>query len=172
VRLLPGKRIVRTLAARSLALCFVVSPVAGIAQGVKAETTWYIGPTRTLKRPSEAARFAKDGDIISITAGRYHNDYASWHQNDLTILGIGGLAHLSSNQLIPNGKGIWIVNGSRVRIENIEFSGAKVADTNGAGIRHQGGDLSLHNTYFHHNEFSVLSGKSPTANITISDSRF
>ena len=57
-------------------------------------------------------------------------------------------------------------------IENIEFSGAAVRDTNGAGIRHEGGDLRLHNTFFHDNEFSMLTGKRPLASIEISSSRF
>lgn len=131
-----------------------------------------VGENRKLKLPSDAARAAKDGDTIEIDAGTYHNDYAEWSQNDITIRGVGGMAHLKSKGLIPNRKAIWIVNGDNVLIENIEFSGAAVRDTNGAGIRHQGGNLKLRNTFFHHNEFSILSGKLPHAVIEIESSRF
>lgn len=131
-----------------------------------------VGENRRLKFPSDAARVAKDGDTIEIDAGTYHNDYAKWKQNDLTIRGVGGMAHLKSKGLIPNRKAIWIINGSNVLIENIEFSGASVKDTNGAGIRHQGGNLKLRNTFFHHNEFSILSGRLPNAVIEIESSRF
>ncbi|MBK6838284.1 MAG: hypothetical protein IPG90_08395 [Bacteroidetes bacterium] len=33
-----------------------------------------------------------------------------------------------------NGKGIFVISGSNVRVENIEFANAAVIDMNGAGI--------------------------------------
>ncbi|MGB5198632.1 MAG: hypothetical protein WBR56_01885 [Sedimenticolaceae bacterium] len=131
-----------------------------------------VGSDRKIKYPSDAARIARDGDTIEIDAGTYHNDYALWKQDNLTLRGVGGMAHLKSEGLIPNEKAIWIVNGNNVMIENIEFSGASVKDTNGAGIRHQGGALTLENTFFHDNEFSILTGKLPNANVEIRSSRF
>ena len=131
-----------------------------------------VGPTRRFKSPSEAARHARDGDTVEIDAGVYPNDYAKWNQNKLTLRGVGGMAHLKSKGLIPNRKAIWILNGDDVTIENIEFSGAKVRHTNGAGIRHQGGKLTLRNTFFHDNEFSIMTGKLPGADIEIRESRF
>ena len=138
----------------------------------QATTVWQVGPERDLKSPSAAAGVAGHGDTIEIDAGRYANDYAIWHQDDLTIRGVGGLAHLHSKGLIPNGKGIWITYGDNILIENIEFSGASVRSTNGAGIRHEGGDLTLRNTFFHDNEFSVLSGRNTDAHIEVRASRF
>lgn len=131
-----------------------------------------VGDNRKFKYPSDAARVAKAGDTIEIDAGTYHNDYATWKQNNLTIRGVGGMAHLRSRGFIPNRKAIWIIRGTNVLIENIEFSGASVKDTNGAGIRHEGGNLRLKNTFFHHNEFSILSGRLPNAIIEIESSRF
>jgi hypothetical protein len=116
---------------------------------------------------------AREGDVIEIDSGVYTNDYATWRRDDLTIRGVGdGMAHLNSTGRIPNGKAIWIIKGNNIQIENIEFSGAVVKDTNGAGIRHEGGDLKLHNSFFHDNEFSILSGKNPQATIEITSSRF
>jgi hypothetical protein len=137
-----------------------------------APTTLRVGPERTLKTPSDAARLAHAGDIIEIDAGLYLNDYASWNQENLTIRGMGGMAHLQSTELIPNGKAIWIVGGNNIQIENVEFSGARVEDTNGAGIRHEGGNLTLRNTYFHHNEFSILTGEDRSASLDVESSRF
>jgi hypothetical protein len=134
--------------------------------------TLQVGPERALKNPSDAARLVRPGDTIEIDAGVYLNDYATWQQENLTIRGVGGLAHLKSTGLIPNGKAIWIVNSNNTTIENIAFSGARVADTNGAGIRHEGGNLTLRNTFFHHNEFSILTGADPQASLEIVDSRF
>ncbi len=134
--------------------------------------TLQVGPERTLKNPSAAAKLAGAGDIIEIDAGVYFNDYASWNQSNLTIRGVGGMAHIKSSGLIPNGKAIWIVSGNNIVIENMEFSGAAVEDTNGAGIRHEGGNLILRNTFFHHNEFSILTGADENASLEILSSRF
>ena len=136
-----------------------------------ADVIWHVGPDRELKYPSEAARKAKDGDIVEIDSGTYNNDYVKWRQKDLTIRGVGGMAHLKSRGLIPNGKAIWIMQGENIVVENVEFSGAMVKDTNGAGIRLEGGDLTLRNTFFHDNEFSILGGM-PDASLEIVSSRF
>jgi hypothetical protein len=132
---------------------------------------WHVGPDREMKYPSEVAKIAKDGDIVEIDSGTYFNDYAVWRQRDLTIRGFGGMAHLKSKGLIPNGKAIWIMKGDNIIIENVEFSGAKVKDTNGAGIRLAGGDLIMRNTFFHDNEFSILGGR-PDASLEVVSSRF
>ena len=127
---------------------------------VTAETL-QVGPQRSLKTPSAAAARAKAGSIIEIDAGVYENDYSTWSQDSLTIRGTGGMVHMKSNGLIPNGKAIWIIRGGNTEIENVEFSGAKVEDKNGAGIRHERGHLRLRNTFFHDNEFSILTGSEP-----------
>jgi hypothetical protein len=114
-----------------------VTPSYAEPGAAHSPTTLRVGPERTLKLPSEAARLARAGDTVEIDAGLYLNDYAQWNQANLTIRGMGGMAHLQSTELIPNGKAIWIVSGDNTLIENVEFSGARVADTNGAGIRHR-----------------------------------
>jgi len=144
----------------------------GAVAAASTPATLQVGPGRTLKTPSAAAELAKPGDIVEIDAGLYTNDYASWQQDNLTLRGVGGMAHLQSTELIPNGKAIWIVSGNNMVIENVEFSGAKVVDTNGAGIRHEGGNLTLRDTFFHHNEFSILTGADPQASLDILSSRF
>ena len=136
------------------------------------QVIWRVGPERKLKKPSEAAKKAKDGDIVEIDAAIYNNDYAMWRQKNLIIRGVDGMAHLKSKGLIPNRKAIWILKGHDIVIENIEFSGAAVQDGNGAGIRHEGGDLSLRNAFFHNNEFSILGGKLPGSSIEVISSRF
>jgi len=134
--------------------------------------TWQVGPERTLKTPSEAARRARPGDVVEIDAGTYHNDYAVWQRDNITIRGLGAGVHLKSRGLIANGKAIWVVKGRNITIENIEFSGARVAHGNGAGIRQNGGSLLLRNTYFHDNEFAILTSNRDDAQLDIEDSRF
>ncbi|MFK7976940.1 MAG: hypothetical protein AB8C02_12440 [Halioglobus sp.] len=162
------------------ACLLLVLPLAASAQeeadshdsAEPAPSIWRVGPDQMLRFPSEAAAVASDGDVIEIEAGTYDNDYATWYQNGLTIRAVNGMAHLRSRGLIPNGKAIWVIAGSDTLIENIQFSGARVEDTNGAGIRHEGGNLRLHNTFFHNNEFSVLTGAQEGVSLDITDSRF
>jgi len=137
-----------------------------------AADTLQVGPHRALKTPGAAARIAHAGDTVEIDAGLYDNDYATWSQDNLTIRGVGGVPHLRSSGLIPNGKAIWIIRGNNTLIEHVEFSGAKVKDTNGAGIRHERGHLTLRDTFFHHNEFSILTGGAPGATLDVESSEF
>jgi hypothetical protein len=48
------------------------------------------------------------------------------------------------------------VRGGDVRIENIEFRGARSSDANGAGIRQEGGRLKIVGCSFYDNEYGVL----------------
>lgn len=105
-----------------------------------------------------AAQEAWDGDTIEIPAGEYPGDVATWRANNLTIRGVGGRPHISANGNHVDGKGSWLVKGNDVVIENVELSGAKVPDGNGAGIRVEGRNLTLRNCYLHHNEMNLLAG--------------
>src|SRR5439155_13019403 len=105
-----------------------------------------------------AVAVASDGDTIDVTAGTYTDDFVHINK-DLTIEGIGGMAHFVADEPIPNGKAILIVN-------------ADVTDGNGAGIRHEGGNLILNNDYFHDNEEGILGGNDLSGNITINNSEF
>lgn len=165
----------RNVTQRAILLLLLLLPSYSALHALPAATTAQtlkVGAERALTSPSAAAAVARAGDTIEIDAGVYDNDYATWRTDNLTIRGVGGSVHLRSTGNIPNGKAIWIVAGDNILIENIEFSGAKVADTNGAGIRHERGKLTLRNTYFHHNEFSVLTGGDPESSLVIEDSRF
>lgn len=136
-----------------------------------------VGPTRTYATPSAAEAVARDGDVIEIDAGVYQDDVTVWRQNNITLRGVGGRAHLQSTRVIPytsgndqeNGKGIWVIRGSNISVENIEFSGARVTDLNGAGIRNEGNDLSICNGYFHDNENGILGGAYGTLLIEYSE---
>lgn len=131
-----------------------------------------VGPGRSYTKPSDAAKVAKDGDIIAIDAGTYRHNAAVWRQHNLTIRGIGGRAHLKADGVAAEGKAIWVIEGDNTTIENIEFSGARVRDRNGAGIRLEGAGLTIRRCYFHDNEMGILTGKNPTSDIVIEYSEF
>ena len=138
----------------------------------KCDVDLCIGPGHKFHKPSEAAFAAKDGQTIHIEAGDYVGDAAIWPQNNLTIRAVGGRAHLDAKGVQVGGKATWIIKGTNILLENIEFSGAKVPDRNGAGIRFEGKNLTLRNCYFHHNENGILTGVNEDSDIVIEHSEF
>ncbi len=135
-----------------------------------------VGQNRIYSTPSEAYPYVSDGDVIEIDAGTYTNDRVVWRQNNITLRGVNGRAHITSPEAINyasgndsmNGKAIWVTSGDNIRIENIEFSQAHtVIDIepnthNGAGIRQEGNNLYISNCYFHDNENGILGGNGTT----------
>ncbi len=118
------------------------------------------------------ARAARDGDTIEIEPGDYLGDVSSWPQSDLTIRGIGQRPRLIADGRDAEGKGIMVVKGKRVRIENLEFRGARVRDRNGAGIRVENGPFTVSECAFTDNENGILAGNLDTVEISIEDSTF
>jgi hypothetical protein len=131
-----------------------------------------VGAKRELKRPSDAAKIAQDGDTVEIDAGTYEGDAAVWRQHRLTIRGLGGRAHLRANGAHAEGKAIWVIKGNSTTIESVEFSGAKVPHRNGAGIRFEGAGLTVRDCYFHDNETGILTGANQASDIVIEHSEF
>lgn len=148
-----------------------------LQQNINVENILRVGPGRTYTTLAQAAGVAMSGDVIEIDAGTYIDDIAVWRQNNITLRGVGGRAHLQANSLIPfdgsdrgNGKGIWVITGANVQVENMEFSGASVSDQNGAGIRAESsGDLTICNSYFHDNEDGILGQANDTLLIEFSE---
>ncbi len=132
----------------------------------------HISPDKVQKIPSIAAMIANDGDTVNIEAGVYLNDVAVWRQNNLTIRGINGKAHMKAPDAYAEGKAIWVVKGNNTVIENIEFSEASVPDENGAGIRQEGTNLTIRNCFFHDNENGILTGKNLNSEIIIENTEF
>lgn len=138
----------------------------------RAPRTWEVGPGRSLTTPSQAAAVARDGDTVLIDAGTYAGDVATWTQDDLTLRGVGGRAHLRADGRDAQGKAIWVIAGDRTTVDRIELSGAAVPDQNGAGIRQEGTDLTVTRSWFHHNQNGILTGADPASDIVIERSRF
>jgi hypothetical protein len=115
---------------------------------------------------------ARDGDTIEIDAGEYVADVCAWTKNDLTIRGVGGLAHLRAGGAAYGGKAIWVIQGDRTTVEWIEFSDCSVPDRNGAGIRQEGTHLTVRHCFFHDNEDGILAGDDPESDILIESSEF
>jgi hypothetical protein len=131
-----------------------------------------VGPGMEYSKPSQAAKAVNDHDTVEIAAGAYPYDVAIWDQNNLTIRGVGGYAHIQADGAAAGGKAAWVIRGNNTTIENVEFSGARVRDKNGAGIRQEGAGLTIRNCYFHDNEMGILAGNNADSDILIEYSEF
>lgn len=152
----------------------VLSAVLGIlvSQSARAEVL-SVGPNGKFAAPCAAFTAAADGDTIEIdAAGKYVGDVCAITKNKLTIVGTGGLAKIDAGGMNAQGKATWIVQGDDTTIRSVEFTGAKVPDMNGAGIRQEGKNLRVQRCYFHDNEDGILAGDVAGSEILIENSEF
>jgi hypothetical protein len=142
------------------------------AQEATRPTVLRVGPREKLTLPSAAARLARNGDVVEIEAGIYAGDAAVWRQHGITIRGVGGRAHIRADGADAEGKALWVIKGNDATIESVEFSGAKVPDNNGAGIRLEGRSLTVRDCYFHDNQNGILTNPNPASDIVVEHSEF
>jgi Ca2+-binding RTX toxin-like protein len=133
-------------------------------------STLTVGQGKQFATIAAAIAASRDGDLVAIDAGTYTNDFATI-TTKITLQGVGGMAKLVATVAPPNGKAILVTN-TDVTISHLEFSGSRVADGNGAGIRYQGGQLTITDSYFHHNQNGLLSNADAAGGITIRNSEF
>jgi hypothetical protein len=131
-----------------------------------------VGRRRDIKTLDAAARVARDGTRVLVDAGDYVGDVAVWRQSDMTIRAVDGPARIIAAGKSAEEKGIWVTKGTNVVVDGFEFTGARVPDRNGAGIRHEGGHLTVRNCRFIDNENGILAGGDRTTDIHIEGSEF
>lgn len=105
--------------------------------------TMVVGSQEKITTISEAAKLAQDGEVIEIRPGDYRGQAAAavWTRDNLVIRGAGARPVMIADGKSAAGKALWVVSGGKVRIENIEFRGARLASGDGAAIRFERGDL-------------------------------
>lgn len=131
-----------------------------------------VGPAGDVKRISDAARIARDGDTVEIAAGVYRADVTVWLQKKLTIRGSGARPVLIADGQSAEDKAIWVFRNGIFDIQNIEFRGARVASGNGAGIRFEHGKLRISNCRFHDNQNGILTSNDKDAELVVENSVF
>lgn len=158
----------RSNLARAVALAAVAWMACAGPSAMAA--TLDVGAGKKYPQPSAAAAAARDGDTVRIAPGEYF-DCAVWKASDLVIEGAGADA-TSITDKVCAGKGLFVIQGSRVTIRNLTLTRARVPDFNGAGIRAEGGDLTIEKVKFVNNQDGILSAPMPTAKIVVRDSEF
>ena len=138
-----------------------------------AQTTWLAGPEGSALTLDEALRQARDGDIIELLSGEYRGGLVI-EQRKLTLRGVpGGKAPLIKGEAkAGSAKALWTVRGGQVTLQNLEFRGARATDGSGAGVRHEGGELTIQRCHFFDNEHGLFSLNDDKALLTIEASVF
>lgn len=127
------------------------------------------GTGQRYAQPSAAIAAAQNGDTVQIHPGQYF-DCAIIRQSNITIEGVGDGVVLTDRTC--GGKAILITNGNNITIRNLTLQRARVPDQNGAGIRIQGGNLTVENTRFINNQMGILGGNNPQATVRVIRSSF
>lgn len=135
------------------AIFLLLSGVSGTASAAILE----VGATKAYTTLAAAASAARAGDTIHVFAGTYTLG-AVFTADDLTIrLAPAQAVNSARISGVVNSKGIFNIKGSRNTVIGLRFNNARVTDGNGAGIRLDGGDLTVRDCYFSGNEMGILS---------------
>ena len=148
---------------------FIMSVMAGT---LHAQTIIHVGPGHATKTLASAAARAVDGDTFEVEAGDYRGDVAVWDKQNITVRAIGGRVRLIASGMVAEGKGIWVLRGGTMTVQGIDFSGARVPDTNGAAIRLEKGKLTVRDCSFTDNQNGILTSNNPQVELDIANSEF
>jgi hypothetical protein len=138
-----------------------------------------VGAGGAFQTIASAVAVSQDGDTIDVAAGTYTNDFLVF-SDSITLQAVGGMVVINATVPPPDEMAI-ITEGAtdaNVTISGFELTGAAISSdegNNGAGIRYQGGNLTLTNDYIYDNQEGVLAGTPPvagTGTISISNSEF
>jgi hypothetical protein len=132
-----------------------------------------VGAGKPYATPCQALRVAPDNATVEIDGGSsYSGDVCVIYANNLTIRGVNGRPRIDAAGSNAAGKGTWVLEGANTIVDNVELLGAKVADRNGAGIRLDGKNLTLRNSFLHDNENGILTSNDGVSDIVIENSEF
>ncbi|MDB4994001.1 MAG: hypothetical protein JWM74_1433, partial [Myxococcaceae bacterium] len=126
----------------------------------RAAATLKVGPGATYAKPCDAIAAAQPNDVIEVAPGTY-TDSCTIAVAGITLRGVGGRPKidLSGTDHPAQYKGIYVVEATGVRIENMELTGANISVANGAnaaGIRVTGDGLVVHGCWIHDNQNGIL----------------
>jgi hypothetical protein len=132
--------------------------------------TLKVGPGAPYSEPSAAIQAADAGDTVLIAPGQYF-DCATVKAPRLTIAGAGDPAAVVMTDKTCGGKALLVIDAPDVTVKNLTLTRARVPDGNGAGIRMEGGNLTVDNVHFINNQDGILTAAGPWT-LTVSNSLF
>ena len=143
-----------------------------VALAVSASAaTLEVGPGKQYAAPSAAIAAAGNGDTVLIYPGQYF-DCASVVSSGLIIAGKGDAASIVMTDKACAGKGLLVIDAPNVTVRNITLQRARVPDGNGAGIRMEGGSMTVDGVHFVNNQNGILTAADPSWTLTVRNSLF
>ena len=150
-----------------------LAAAAAMAGGAAAAERLLVSPEGTPLSLQQALQAASDGDTIELLPGDYRvGPHLLIENRRLTLRGVGKRPVIHGDGKVSERRALWTQRGGDLRIENIEFRGARASDGDGAGIRQEGGLLKLVGCAFYDNEHGVLATNDAAAQIEIQRSLF
>jgi Periplasmic copper-binding protein (NosD) len=152
------------------ALQFGLFLTIGLSVSQQAQArTLSVGPTAAYRTLASASAASRPGDIIAIQPGSY-SQCAVIRTSGITIKAASGRVVL--NNTACSGKAALVIAGNDVVVDGLRFSGIRVADGNGAGIRFEGRNLTVRNSVFSDSQTGILTSSISRGTLTIQNSRF
>lgn len=159
--------------ARLLATVAALGAIAAPAALSLGQTTPYtVAETgRSYARLQDAVDAIGDGrGTISFAPMRYA-DCAVQTRGDVTYKAqVPGQAILDG--VACEDKAALVLRGRSARVEGMVFANIRVPDKNGAGIRLEGGNLTVAQSWFRDSEQGLLTAENPAGTITVDKSTF
>lgn len=122
--------------------------------------------------PDALAR-ARDGDTIELLPGDYTGAPLVLEGRRLTLRGVGNRPVFKHAGRLPGGaKALLTVRGGEVTLENLRFGGARADNGEGAGLRMEGGRLTVRDCSFYDNEYGLHALNDESARLHIEHSEF
>jgi hypothetical protein len=112
---------------------------------------------------------AQPGDTVLIAPGRYV-DCATWRTPRLRIVADGGPVEITGP--ICGRKALFVTAAPDIEIIGLTFLGANWIGGNAAGIRAEGGNLTIRASRFEANQNGILTAANAGATLLIEDSTF
>ncbi len=135
--------------------------------------TWVVGPDGQPNDLPGAVAKAQDGDVIEVLPGVYKGVHLVLEGRKLTLRGSGDKAPVFDGEgSMGPYPALLLVRGGEVLLENLEFRGARSEQAAGAGVRLEGGKLTLRNCHFRDNEHGLNTSNDAQAELTIEASSF
>lgn len=153
-------------------LLMLLTAAALLAVRPAAAATWIAGPERAPLALAEALARAADGDTIELLPGRYVEPLLIEGRR-LTLRGVGAvMPQIDGGGKRRESPGLWTIRGGEVTLQNLEFRGARSIDGSGAGVRLEGGRLTVLGCSFVDNEQGLFAAHDAATQLRISGSVF
>lgn len=148
--------------------------IALASTSIVSADTLYVGVNEKYKSIDEVQHVVEDGDTIEIVPGVYR-DCAVFEASNITVRPKGWpdqKGKVRFQDVACEEKAIFVIIGNDVLVEGIEFVHARVPDRNGAGIRFDGINITINDSYFLNNEFGFFASPSRESEVIIRRSVF